>query len=71
MKLDNPFFSATAFKTLLCIFSNKGWLQELICSYLTNLAQNVNAGITYSVGSHCTNLSTQQPMQNYRFDQSE
>ena len=71
MKLDNPFPSATAFKTLLCSVSNKGRLQKLIRSYLTDLAQNVNAEIIYSVGSHCTNLSTQQPMQNYRFDQSE
>ena len=39
--------------------------------YLTDLAQSVDADIIYSVGSNCTNLSTQQPMQKYRFDQSE
>ena len=44
MKLDNPFPCATAFKTLLCSVSNKGRLQKLIIrSYLTDLAQNVNA----------------------------
>ncbi|KAJ8349632.1 hypothetical protein SKAU_G00247620 [Synaphobranchus kaupii] len=71
MKLGDPFPSAREFKTLLCSVSNKGWLQKLICSYLTDLAQNVDAEMVYSVGSHCTNLSTQQPMQNYSFDQSE
>ncbi|KAJ3603232.1 hypothetical protein NHX12_030974 [Muraenolepis orangiensis] len=63
-----------AFKTLLCSVSNKARLQKRICSYLTDLAQNVDAKIVYSVGSHCTNLSTQQLMQNtgqYSFDQSE
>lgn len=43
----------------------------MICSYLTDVAQTVEPEIVYSVGSHCTNLSTQQPMQNYSFDQSE
>ena len=41
MKLDDPFPSATAFKTLLCSVSNKGRLQKLMCSYLTDFAQNV------------------------------
>ena len=71
MKLGDPFPSATAFKTLLCSASNKGRLQKLICSHLTDLTQNIRAEIVYSVGSYCTNLSTQQLMQNYRFDQSE
>ncbi|KAJ8333974.1 hypothetical protein SKAU_G00412930 [Synaphobranchus kaupii] len=71
MKLGDPFPSAREFKTLLCSISNKGRLQKLICSYLTDLTQNVDAEIVYSVGSHCTNLSTLQPMQNYSFDQSE
>ena len=39
--------------------------------YLIDLARNVNAKIIYSVGPHCTNLSPQQPMHNYRLDQSE
>ena len=39
MKLGNPFPSAREFKTLI---SNKGRLQKLICSYLTDLAQNVD-----------------------------
>ena len=43
----------------------------MICNYLTYLAESVDAEIVYSVGSHCTNLSTQQPMENYHFDQSE
>ena len=72
MKLGNPFPSAREFKTLLCSISNKERLQKLICSYLTDLAQNVDPEILYSVGSHCTNLSAQQPLlHNYSFDQSE
>ena len=71
MKFGDSFLSATAFKILLCNDSNKGRLQKLIHSYLTDLAQSVDVEIIYSVGSHCTNLSTQQPMQNYCFDQSE
>ncbi len=71
IKLDDPFPTAQAFKTLLCSVSNKGRLQKLICTYLTDLAPNVQAEIVYSVGTHCSNLSTQQPMQNYSFDQSE
>ena len=71
MKLDDSFPAATAFKTLLCSVSNKGRLQKLICSYLTDLARNVDVQVVYSVGSHCTNLSTQQQMQNYSFEQSE
>lgn len=31
----------------------------------------MNAEIVYSVGPHCTNLSTQQPMEDYSIDQSE
>ena len=71
MKLDDPFPSARALTTLLCSVSNKGRLHKLICSYRTDIAQTVDAEIVYSVGSHCTNLSTQQPMQNYCFYQSE
>ncbi len=71
MKLDDPFPSARAFKTLLCSVSNKGRLQKLIRSYLTTLAQNLNVEIVYSIGSDCTNLSTQQSMQNYSFDHAE
>ena len=71
MKLDDPFPSARAFKTLLCSVSNKERLQKLICSYLTDLAKSVDTEIIYSVGSYCTNLSTEQLMQNYSFDQSE
>ena len=32
MKLDDPFPSAGAFKTLLCSNTNKGRLQNMICS---------------------------------------
>ncbi|CAL8328789.1 unnamed protein product [Merluccius merluccius] len=71
IKLGDPFPSARAFKTLLCSVNNKGRLQKLICCYLIDLAQNVDAEIVFSVGSHCTNLSTRHPMQNYSFDQSE
>ncbi|CAL8240804.1 unnamed protein product [Merluccius merluccius] len=69
MKMGDPFPSARAFKR--CCVSNKWGLQKLICSYLTDVAQNVDAEIVHNVGSHCTNLSTQQPMQNYSFHQSE
>ena len=71
MKLADPFPCARAFRTLLCGVSNKGRLHKLTCCYLTYLAQGVDADIIYSVGSKCTNLSTQQPFQNYSFDQSE
>ena len=71
MKLSDHFPTAQVFKTLLCSSSNKkGWLQKVICDYLTDLAKSVDAEIVYSVGSHSTNLSTQQPMENYSFDQS-
>ena len=71
MKLTDPFPSAQNFKTLLCSKSNKGRLQKLVCDYLTDLAESVDAEIVYSVGSHCNNLSTKQPMENYCFEQSE
>ena len=71
MKLIDPFPSAQAFKTLLCSDSNKGRLQKLICDYLTDLADSDDAEIVYSASSHCKNLSTKQPMENYCFDQSE
>jgi hypothetical protein len=51
MKLNDPFPSARAFKTLLCGTSNKGRLQKLICRHLTDLTQSVHAEIAYSVGS--------------------
>ena len=59
MKFNDPFPSARAFKTLLCSSSNKGRLQNLVYRHLTDLAQSVHAEIIYSVGSDCTNLSTQ------------
>ena len=71
MKFNDPFPSARAFKTLLCSTSNKERLQKLICRHLTDLAQSVHAEIVYSVGSNCTNLSTQESMPEYSFSQSE
>ena len=62
---------AKAFNTLLCSVSNMRHLQKLIWGYLTDIAQTVDAEIVYSGGPHCTNLSTQQPMQNFCFHQSE
>ena len=62
MKFNDPFPSARAFKTLLCSTSNKG---RLICKHLTQSA------VVYSVGSDCTNLSTQESMLDYSFSQSE
>ena len=55
MKLDDAFPLATEFKTLLRSASNKRRLQKLLCSYLTDLAQNVDAEIIYSFGTNCTN----------------
>ena len=71
MKLDDQFPSTREFKTLLCSTSNKTRLQKLLSSYLTDLAQSLNVEIVYSVGSKCMNLSTQQPMVHYCFNQSE
>ena len=71
MKLNDMFPSSKAFKTLLTSVSNKGRLQKLICAYLTDLATTIEAELVYSVGSQCTNLSNQQPMDNYRFDHFE
>ena len=71
MKPSDPFPSATAFKTLLCSSNNKRQIQKLICSYLADFARNMNVDVIYSIGSHCTNLSSQQNMDQYSFDQSE
>ena len=71
MKLDDQFPSAREFKTLLCSTSNKTWLQKLLCSYLTDLAQRLTVEIVYSVGAKCMNLSTQEPIEHYCFSQSE
>ena len=49
MKLSDAFPSAQAFKTLLS--SNKRRLQKLLCDYLTDLAQRVDAEIIYPVGT--------------------
>ena len=43
----------------------------MICNYLTDLAQSVDAETIYSVGHHSTNVSIQQPMQNRSLDQSQ
>ena len=58
MKLGDLFPSAQVFKTLLSGGSNKGQLQKMMCNYLTDLAESVDAEIVFSVGSHCTKLST-------------
>ena len=47
-----------------CRVSKKRQPQKLICNYLTDLAQSVDAENIYSDGPHSTNLSIQQPMQN-------
>ena len=44
------------------------WHQQQICKHLT---QSADAEIVYSVGSDCTNLSTQESMPDYSFSQSE
>ena len=64
MKFNDPFPSASI-QNLLCGTSNKG---RLICTHLT---QSADAEIVYSVGSDCTNLSTQESIPDYSFSQSE
>ena len=68
MNLADP--SPVPERSKRCRVSNKGQLQKLICNYLTDLAQSVDSETIYSVGPHSTNVSTQQTMQNRRFDQS-
>ena len=70
MKLADP-SPCQNVKTLLCSVSNKGRLQKCIGSYLTDLAQRVDAELIYPVGFHSTNVSSQQPMQNYSLDPSD
>jgi len=38
---------------------------------LTNFAKTVDPMTVYYVSAHCNNLSTQQPRQNYTFDQPD
>ena len=71
MKPSDPFPSATAFKTLFCSSNNKGQIQKLICSYLADFARNMNVDVIYSIGSHRANLSSQQNMNQYSFNQLE
>ena len=68
MNLADP--SPVPERSKYCRVSNKGHLQTLICNYLTDLAQGVDAETVYSVGPHSTNVSIQQPMHNGSFDQS-
>ena len=61
MKLADPFPCARALKTLLCSVSNKGQLQNLICSsYLTDVAQRLMQRLSTQLASNA-NVSTQQP----------
>ena len=69
MNLADP--SPVPERSKSCRVSNKGQLQTLICNYLTNPAQSVDAETIYSVGPHSTNVSIQQPMHNRSFDQSQ
>ena len=69
MKPSYPFPSATAFKTLLCSSSNKRRMQKLIGSYLADFARNTNVDVINLL--YCINLSIQQSMDQYSFDQSE
>ena len=69
MNLADP--SPVPERSKRCRVSNKGQLQKLICNYLTDLAQSVDAETIYSVGPHSTSVSIQQPMQNGNFDQSQ
>ena len=71
MKLGDPFPSDRTFKMLLCSNSNKQQLQKLMSDYLTEVSQDLDVVVIYSVGTRCTNLSTQQVMPEYSFDQSE
>ena len=60
MKLSDPFPSARAFSTLMCSISNK-----------RRMYSDMQIPDWLTVGSNCTNMSTQQSMQNYSFDQSD
>jgi len=40
-------------------------MQKLIGSYLADYARNTNVDVIYCIGSHCTNLSSQQNMDQY------
>jgi len=44
---------------------------KLIGSYLADFARNKNIDVIFSIGSHCTNLSSQQKNGSVQFDQSE
>jgi len=46
-------------------------MQKFIGSYLPDFARNTNIDVIYSIGSHCTNFSSQQNMDQYSFGQSE
>ena len=71
MKLGDPFPSDRTFKMLLCSNSNEQMLQKLMSDYLTEVSRDFDVVVIYSVGTRCTNLSTQQVMPEYSFDQSE
>ena len=71
MKLEDKFPSTQGFRTLLCSNSNKKRLQKLVFCYLTDVSKSVDKEIIYSIASHYTNLSTQQSMEMFSFDQSE
>ena len=70
MKMEDKFPSTQGFKTLMCSHNNKKRLQNLVCNYLSNVCKSIDKEIIYSVASHCINLSTQQSMENYSFDQA-
>ena len=70
MKFDDQFPPPESLRLSYCSTGKNTWLQKLLCSYLTDLAQGLSTEIAYSVASKCMNLSTQQLMEHYCFNLS-
>ena len=71
MKMEDAFPSTAKFSKILCSNSNKMRLQKLVERHLIEKSNDVNPEIIYSVGTQCTNLTTQQQNQDLCCDQSE
>ena len=71
IKAADKFPSANDFKTFLCSSGNKKRLQNLIKSHLTNIAQDLDHVLIYSVGKECTNLSSGVSLEDLACDQCE
>lgn len=70
-KFDNPFPSTAKFNSILCSKTNKFRLQKFLQRYITEKARDINIEILYSIGKECTNLSTNELVQELGCDQFE